>query len=1016
MRYCILVQQNDYLVAQMKKNLAAYQDEVKEVVESYFLPVFERKIQEKVVFIEAFDDALKKLMGNNYLLMSKEEALHHFSTYKNTVEKLVEEHLKNGEINGFDKEFTEFNTNLVVFVESIDEVIVEDQSIERFAAQDSDTFLTKVGKWFKRFFRKLSGFPLWFANGFRKLFRKPIKERKAATHKIRLRNLARFYFKEHLSKQLAELADDFYKTVSLTSQEIWQIDEQIDHVIDNFINEGEDISLAVELTGKIPEAIKQLESCKNTIAQKSVEHVESVNKLFVEASTKVGTFELSNRRFRPSKSASLHYKLNQAYAKRVKCWNNTLLILSDDWEIDLELYATIYTGLEAYYANAKEIENRLSKNIKSEVLQIIAEIEKCKKAITEAKTRKSLEKILEEQLDSINTSVENKLIPQANEVILTQDLPALINNIEASLNKEVHELSDKRAMVKGAQYDEPVRTAALNYITPRELINFESWPLFQKATQACKVSITARINTLQQDLSQIGQIAAFNLESALSIIRDKDSENDPAAVALEGMNRTVKKAEALVDDNQEIVNAVEGELLTSLQKFNSSLEQFTNNENIYEIRVRIAKAKAIERSKRLRKEWIRRVKNLLPIVWNFINVNYSTARNKISSFLYKYGLSKAETSISTEIADFLAETELAIAKLPFVYQRLFRSVPLQDGHLFEGRKTELNELNNAYNNFMRGRFAATMVVGEKGAGITTLLNFFSMELSTSCELIRLDLTDSIKSNEELTAYFSDHFKKKFGNLDEVKDFLNSGKKKVVIIENTQKLYLKKVSGFEAIASFFELISLTNKKVFWLTTCTVYAWNYLDKTIKVSDHFGYKVEMHQFEDEVITKIISKRHQVSGYNLQFEPATSHLNSKKFKKLGDKEKQNQLRQEYFNDLNRIAKSNIGLALVYWLRSTSEVSDNTIYIDSLKDLDFGFMSSLPLDKLHALYYLLLHDGLTEEDFCTCFGKGRAASRAVIYPMYEDGILVEKEDQYIINPLLYRQSVALLKTKNIIH
>ncbi len=141
-----------------------------------------------------------------------------------------------------------------------------------------------------------------------------------------------------------------------------------------------------------------------------------------------------------------------------------------------------------------------------------------------------------------------------------------------------------------------------------------------------------------------------------------------------------------------------------------------------------------------------------------------------------------------------------------------------------------------------------------------------------------------------------------------------------------------------------------------------------------------------------------------------------SKKIKGLESNAQQALLRKQYFDDLNKIAKSNISLALLYWLRSTSVVSGNTIAINGLRDIDFSFLNSYTLDKLFGLTQLVLHDGLSEDDFKQVSGKSSGGSRNVLYPLLDDGILIKENDIFSINPLLYRQVVNLLKVKNIIH
>jgi hypothetical protein len=83
---------------------------------------------------------------------------------------------------------------------------------------------------------------------------------------------------------------------------------------------------------------------------------------------------------------------------------------------------------------------------------------------------------------------------------------------------------------------------------------------------------------------------------------------------------------------------------------------------------------------------------------------------------------------------------------------------------------------------------------------------------------------------------------------------------------------------------------------------------------------------------------------------------------------------------------------------------------------LDYSFLTNLSNDKVFALSVLLLHDGLREEDYANIFDVSLDKSRLLFLLMRDDGIIVKQNDLYIINPLLYRQIVGLLKSKNIIH
>jgi hypothetical protein len=212
------------------------------------------------------------------------------------------------------------------------------------------------------------------------------------------------------------------------------------------------------------------------------------------------------------------------------------------------------------------------------------------------------------------------------------------------------------------------------------------------------------------------------------------------------------------------------------------------------------------------------------------------------------------------------------------------------------------------------------------------------------------------------------------------------------------------------------MSKTSRQIFWITTSTLYAWEYLDKTINISDHCGYVIKIRELGYEEIIEIILKRHRVSGYNIYFEPSPKDLVDKNYKKLPDDAKQDYLRKEYFKNLIKFAKSNISLALLFWLRSTQNVTVDTITIKSLYDLDFSFLASLSSAKMFTLNLLVLHDGINEDIHSLIFNQPQKQSRLLLYLLLDDGVIIKDGDNYLINPLLYRQTVSMLQAKNIIH
>ena len=89
--------------------------------------------------------------------------------------------------------------------------------------------------------------------------------------------------------------------------------------------------------------------------------------------------------------------------------------------------------------------------------------------------------------------------------------------------------------------------------------------------------------------------------------------------------------------------------------------------------------------------------------------------------LLRNGLYKEPADVTSDLSEFLKQAEKALDELPYVYQRLFRSETLQNEALFIGRTNALNTLENAYNAFQKSQYAATVIIGERGSGKTSLM-------------------------------------------------------------------------------------------------------------------------------------------------------------------------------------------------------------------------------------------------------------------------------------------------------
>ena len=101
-------------------------------------------------------------------------------------------------------------------------------------------------------------------------------------------------------------------------------------------------------------------------------------------------------------------------------------------------------------------------------------------------------------------------------------------------------------------------------------------------------------------------------------------------------------------------------LLLGLKSFSDDLIKFTNNENIIELRMRIATGKAAEKGRVLKARALTIIKNLTPIVIYKVRSGYKKLETFVTIHIKRLGIVIRQETITTELSDFLAESEKSI--------------------------------------------------------------------------------------------------------------------------------------------------------------------------------------------------------------------------------------------------------------------------------------------------------------------------------------------------------------------
>ena len=731
------------------------------------------------------------------------------------------------------------------------------------------------------------------------------------------------------------------------------------------------------------------------------------------------TVSLSASAFHQKKTSGNYRKIIGDFNTAESRWRNSHHTLLDDWAVDVEITKLYYSVFERFSHLKSRIDLFVANEIQECFREIRLFIEDSSSRIRAAKSGKSTTSgVIVAERETTNKQLIDKILTPCIELLsgcfhddfelLLQALPELISQV-----------SDKRGFIKSKNYEQGIRESDISYISPRDLLGFEALPGFKGKVSGIRDRAENHLENVRHTLLSLGTVCDFNLESAMMLL-DKEDGNvrKSVEIAVQGFDRAIGHLENAAKTIDEIQTGLISELRRAVNDFNDSIQKLKNTENLFNLNVKIARIRTIEKSKRIRNEFFHLLRILPPKILKWLKEAFSFSVGNINKIKKRLGFAVRKQTVTFELSEFILETQSSLNKLPFVYQRLYQLKPTDEERFFVNRQGELQLLHESYENWKKNRFITTAVIGEKGSGVTSLINFFLQGISSESEIVRYTLGEKLYKQEDYFRFFSSlpDVKEVSTNHDLINQLNQTPGAKIIVIENLQHMFLKKVHGFESLELLFELMSNTSKKIMWIGAFTPHSWEYLEKSVCISNYFTNEIRLEKLSDDIIRGIIYKRNRLSGYKIGFIPDQEIAASKAFVKLSETAKQNYLQKIFFTNLNRLANGNISLAQMYWLRSTQKVDERTIHIAAIGGLDFSFIKSLSSDSLFALQVLLLHDGLKLQDFAVVMNQPESVSRNLLIPMLEKGLLIRPREKFNINPMIFKYVASYLSSKNFIH
>ncbi len=899
------------------------------------------------------------------------------------------------------------------------EVITELQDKNRFKKYDEDKFSLKIKKTIKILFLGISRNSASMKSKIKKL---PFsKDDFTWNRNINFRNFCTFYLITPVLKETEQIWLDYEENIL---QERFNIFIDISEFYQTYLqfeqkpgNLNSLVTLLKNLIEKYVALVTSIETRNDKLIEAVNEKINLLVKSAEQIYPKAGTIELPNNKYSFGQQKKQIKKNEKYFSLKLKHLKNYIKAISSSWIAFSQIASINVKQFHNFNINATNLENIFKHNIESSLEKMIQLLNDFVVLIenNSGDYHSEIRSNRTELTEKINVHLIEEVVHQ-----ITFDNPnsLLLSKIEEYLLDHISKLPEEIIIVRDDEIDFSIREKDFQSINPKEIINSDISVEYKSELNKLKNIVNSEIKKFSSMLIEIGQVIDYNLETAISILdsTEIDSVEKSKKTALEGIERALARIKSLQKNINTVKDSTINKVAVITKNTGLRLDELTNYENVLKIKLQVSKAKAKEKTKLIIRNTINNIRYFVPILLRKTRYLFNIAKNKINSFGFKVGLSEQKQNLSLELTDFLLQTEDQIKRLPTVYQRIFSKNAVQDERFVFGRIAEQNQIISSYNFWKTGKRSSIVVVGEKGNGNSTVVINATSKFENSPKIILFEIRDTLSSKEELFQLISENLNiKKCGTeIDLINEIKKIPEKIVFVLENIEGLFLRVINGFEPIESFARIITLTNHNIFWLCTCNLYSWNYLERVLKISDFFQTVIKLGNISKEEIQRVILKRHAISGYDLEFLLPPNA--SKKLLNHSFEEQQVLLKEEYFEQLHNLAVGNLRLSHLFWLRSISEFDGEKIKINSLSEMNFSFLKELEDKKLFTLMAMILHDGITIDECSKIFNMSKEDSEMLISAMVDDGIALESPDGFKVNFLLYAVVIKILKDKNIIH
>lgn len=306
------------------------------------------------------------------------------------------------------------------------------------------------------------------------------------------------------------------------------------------------------------------------------------------------------------------------------------------------------------------------------------------------------------------------------------------------------------------------------------------------------------------------------------------------------------------------------------------------------------------------------------------------------------------------------------AGVPAIYRRLFKLEPLEERRFLIGRELELGCLQETVNAWQEGRATSVMVIGHRGSGKTSLLNCAFQSIAEDIPVLRGHFERRVYDEESLRQQLREILE-----VDE-EDVLHwlSRQSRVIILEEVERTYLRRVGGYGGVRALQRLIAQSSRTTLWVLCMNKAAFQLLQAAVGLGDTFSHVIDTAAVTPALLREAVLSRHNLSGLRLRFpDPVRSSWR---------RPSKSETESQYFRNLWRRSDGVFRSAFEVWQGHIERTEAGVLFMRPLaEEAGEDVIEVLDLKNLFALVAIMQHGSLLPEEHLELFGGSLEASKA---------------------------------------